>query len=116
MSEKLKPCPFCGGAATITEYLDRGIKWLEPFYVECKNCGTYKKDFPTKKDAIKDWNRRNVPEPQPVIPNKRIPGIGRCPTCKQELCIDDKDLHFCPTCGTHLITGSEDRPPGGEGR
>lgn len=30
----------------------------------------------------------------------RIPGIGRCPSCKEELCMDDEKLHFCPTCGT----------------
>lgn len=47
--------------------------------------------------------RRYQPEPKAVIPNKRIPGIGRCPTCKQDLCMDDEKLHYCPTCGTHLI-------------
>lgn len=40
--------------------------------------------------------------PQKPIPNKRIPGIGRCPVCKTELCIDDEDLGYCPTCGQAL--------------
>ncbi len=35
-------------------------------------------------------------------PDKRIPGIGRCQICKTELCIDDENLYFCPTCGQRL--------------
>jgi hypothetical protein len=42
-----------------------------------------------------------------VIPNKRIKGLGKCPICKTELYTDDKDLHFCPTCGQALETGSD---------
>ena len=45
--------------------------------------------------------------PKAIIPNKRIPEIGRCPTCKQDLCMDDEKLHYCPTCGTHLVTPSQ---------
>jgi rubrerythrin len=39
-----------------------------------------------------------------IVPNKKIPGIGKCPTCKTELCMDDENLHFCPTCGQALQT------------
>lgn len=40
--------------------------------------------------------------PKAVIPNKRIEGLGKCPACKTELCIDDAELHYCPTCGQAL--------------
>lgn len=40
--------------------------------------------------------------PKEPKPNKRIPGIGKCQICKTELCIDDEDLHYCPTCGQRL--------------
>jgi hypothetical protein len=40
--------------------------------------------------------------PLKPIRNKKIDGIGKCPKCKTELCIDDGDLHFCPTCGQAL--------------
>jgi hypothetical protein len=40
--------------------------------------------------------------PKPPKPNTRIPGIGKCQICKTELCIDDDDLHYCPTCGQRL--------------
>lgn len=39
---------------------------------------------------------------RPVIPNKRIAELCKCPICKTELCRDDKDLHYCPTCGQAL--------------
>lgn len=59
MTEKLKPCPFCGGKATLTEY-------RFAFYqckVECTTfgCGIstmlYKGEK-ADKEAIKAWNRR----------------------------------------------------------
>lgn len=40
--------------------------------------------------------------PKKVIPSKRIPDLCKCPVCKTELCSDDKDLHYCPTCGQAL--------------
>jgi hypothetical protein len=39
--------------------------------------------------------------PVKVKPNKRIPGICKCPICKTELC-EDEDLNYCPTCGQRL--------------
>jgi Zn finger protein HypA/HybF involved in hydrogenase expression len=36
--------------------------------------------------------------PKALIPNKRIPGIGKCPACKTELCTFDKN-GYCPDCG-----------------
>ena len=45
------------------------------------------------------------------IPKKltktKIPGIGKCPNCKTELCIDDSDLHYCPTCGQRITLDKE---------
>ena len=41
-------------------------------------------------------------KPMRLIPNKKIKDLGKCPTCKTELCMDDEDLHYCPTCGQAL--------------
>lgn len=38
-------------------------------------------------------------------PNKKIPGLGKCAVCKTELCIDDENLNYCPTCGQRLKAG-----------
>ena len=46
--------------------------------------------------------------PKSIIPNKRIPGLGKCPVCKTELCTDDSELHFCPTCGQALKGANKD--------
>lgn len=56
MTEKLKPCPFCGGEAEL-----RTIGKLA--YVECSIChcqtdGVYYKQ---KKEEIKRWNNRLYP-------------------------------------------------------
>lgn len=48
--EPLKPCPFCGGIALLTNW---GL-WR----VWCQKCKAASGDFVSKKDAIKAWNKR----------------------------------------------------------
>lgn len=51
--EELKPCPFCGGEATL--YNDGVLK-----YIYCTNCGcrTTRFDWYDKKRMVQKWNRR----------------------------------------------------------
>lgn len=50
MSEKLKPCPFCGGTAAI-----QGITIV---WVKCLKCGVETAGYRDEEDAIDVWNRR----------------------------------------------------------
>ena len=53
MSEKLKPCPFCGGAGDVELSDSRG------FRVRCKGCGaSMELVHPTQADAWRRWNHR----------------------------------------------------------
>ena len=54
-SEKLKPCPFCGGKAKIKFGSD--IFGFEKYYGWC-NCGTITKRCNKKEEAIAAWNWR----------------------------------------------------------
>lgn len=47
---ELKPCPFCGGEATVIE--------CASYCVRCNTCETESKWFPYGKEAIEAWNRR----------------------------------------------------------
>lgn len=67
MSEKLKPCPFCGGEASIykfdkgyfvAEVADTARKLNFNFFVGCNNCKTAGYPYKTKRQAIEAWNRR----------------------------------------------------------
>ena len=55
MSDKLKPCPFCGGEAII-EGCDDTL-WS----VICKKCAASIDYNETKQEAIEAWNRRVQP-------------------------------------------------------
>ena len=59
MSEKLKPCPFCGSKELIGRSPCMDSSWR--FEIHCERCGSivsfHKKD--EKKKAIKAWNRRD---------------------------------------------------------
>ena len=50
MSERLKPCPFCGGEAEMM-----GITFV---YVKCLNCGVETMGYREEDEAAGTWNRR----------------------------------------------------------
>ena len=59
MTEKLKPCPFCGNVAYIVEY----ISGCNAYHVACRNSKCFMEiGLPiwckSKTEAIKAWNRR----------------------------------------------------------
>jgi len=63
MSETLKPCPFCGGAAVLEDYpADEG--GLIEVWVHCGNgdcpvqCYAFGRD---RNEVVTDWNRRAEP-------------------------------------------------------
>ena len=57
MSDKLKPCPFCGSEDITIGYCLRGDKTREA-YIECIECGASGYPYTKEKKAIDAWNRR----------------------------------------------------------
>lgn len=53
MTDKLKPCPFCGGVGTL-----HSLDMCETLYAVCMKCGARTRLFDTGKEAIENWNRR----------------------------------------------------------
>lgn len=57
MSEKLKPCPFCGGEAESKSSVD--IFGHEGFFsVLCRKCYARTDYYETEAEVIEAWNRR----------------------------------------------------------
>ena len=61
MSDKLMPCPFCGGPAKVESKWDGVVRWR----VKCRNrhskCAVHPKtpyDYVSEELAIQAWNRR----------------------------------------------------------
>lgn len=57
MSNELKPCPFCGGRAYLSERMNGG------YYVECESIGgclAESGNYDTEEQAVEAWNRRVV--------------------------------------------------------
>ena len=54
MSDKLKPCPFCGGEPYIKQYKDFYL-----YKVICENCYIETGGWREKRNAVKAWNRRH---------------------------------------------------------
>ena len=63
MKTTLKPCPFCGGAATVRSSIPGG--WGNPciWYVRCENAGCQVQPSSmsprsSEREAVAAWNRR----------------------------------------------------------
>lgn len=52
-TQKLKPCPFCGGEAHLVYTIGRGL-WM----AECGECEIETPIKDSESDAIAAWNRR----------------------------------------------------------
>lgn len=58
MSEKLKPCPFCGGKAEFVIYWGGFTARRFISVVRCTKCRANSGEWKQKPKAIKAWNRR----------------------------------------------------------
>lgn len=62
MNINIKPCPFCGGEAVLSN--NKVVGGYDYSFVQCKKCGIHTKDYRVSTDycsserAINDWNRR----------------------------------------------------------
>lgn len=120
MSEKLKPCPFCGGEAKIQEY-NGGFA-----AVGCSNGRCYMHPhafgFASAEDAIQKWNRRvertcSLPivrdeeecERQAgagVFVAQEIPLCRKCTSCGRQYPPVERlpeGLRYCPYCGAKVV-------------
>ena len=57
MQNELKPCPFCGGEATLWQTLGAD----RPYHILC-GCGGRVGWFVTEQEAVEAWNRRATDE------------------------------------------------------
>lgn len=52
--DRLLPCPFCGGEASIAQYIDTNF-----YTAGCEECGAETMNgFHRQEDAVEAWNRR----------------------------------------------------------
>lgn len=109
---ELKPCPFCGGQASIT--IDpEGIKDSQgrhwKYQVTCMSCCATTGIVWSIEKAAEAWNTRYEPRSRWVkkSPNDKLDGEYYCPECGETIDIAtgeetplDRGICHCPGCGT----------------
>lgn len=75
-TNKLKPCPFCGGKANLT-YMNDAEDIEKTIAVMCEHCGASSVCLPSFFSAVNEitnsWNRRFAPQPSSDPPTE--PGL-----------------------------------------
>lgn len=116
MTDKLLPCPFCGGKAEWF-YIDHNgiaIGCMDAF-ADTHHClvqpyfHRYRKSKDESlKQAISDWNQRPEEKTGKWIykPDDYAEGVYECSECGEPYYLDDEPLkhnyHFCPNCGARM--------------
>lgn len=78
MSDELKPCPMCGGAADVHE--------MEDYFMAACECGVCY-EGPTAADCVTAWNRRTAPVSAPIVEELPAPDVIAY------TCIGDNDAY-----------------------
>ena len=66
--ENLKPCPFCGGKASVWEQTSYNNKRF--FFILCQRCAARTGMQETRNEAIAAWNWRVSNEQQPLVADR----------------------------------------------
>ena len=109
MSEELKPCPFCGGEAKVTEYNGGFVA------IGCSNgkCHMHPHTFclPSVEYATEVWNRRaertcRMEYNEQWSHDEYYPTeCYNCSECGHMTC--DGVPTFCPNCGAKVVEHAE---------
>ena len=96
MTNKLKPCPFCGGETEWWQQFGWDRKPLG-YVAGCCSCGIQTWICDTKEQAIAAWNTRAH---KPFVLTN---GVAFC--CECGTCIGRHDDHYseCLTCGAKVV-------------
>ena len=105
---ELKPCPFCGGEAELSE----STSGLPFFSIWCKNedcfAGAIKvRDF-DKERLVKSWNTRHETTCKAEL-MPYMPGCYEGYWCSVCHCIDfeSDEPNYCPHCGAKVVDDDE---------
>ena len=119
MSVKLKPCPFCGGQATmkIQKHIPSGYDYT-PTCQDPSCAGRLTKKWTNEAVAIEAWNKRaigNRMELQTVERTAKVetvekPNVYKCSECGQYFHSTawGSPVKYCSRCGCRLIWGDDD--------
>lgn len=98
---ELKPCPFCGGEASINRPSGRML-----FCVVCDDCDANSGYYFTEEDAARAWNSRAERTCHNDLKGSDYRGVWPIPHFKCSSCgvmLSFYEFEYCPTCGAKVV-------------
>ncbi len=96
MTDKVKPCPFCGGAPQVSDRASNNTPTGHVWFIVCM-CGGYSahahQDGDTQDEAIAAWNCRAAAPPTPAavpLTDEQVDATI-CKICPLEVCTADHE-------------------------
>ena len=118
----LKPCPFCGGEATM-KHVTELWEPKDSYWAACKCCHMSGRHYRTEAEAIAAWNSRAEMDYEDALILLDELGVSErtcrweypqgvngwigytvCSSCgeKYDECVTDT-AHYCPNCGAKVV-------------
>ena len=133
MSDRLKPCPFCGGEAhAITQFTGSFDELVAHHSISCNGCGVVAFFEDTEAEAVEAWNTRATDDrfihgrelrelverefaerTCHVVPHGYCIANGEKSSCRCWSCSEcsygwhvsdyDRQYRYCPNCGARVV-------------
>lgn len=101
-NDRLLPCPFCGGEATVIDYRNDGLVGVGCSNDTCLGFSGLGWSYKTETEAIAAWNTRAERTCENGMP--RSYNYLECSLCGSLAYKGSAEFRYCPNCGAKVVS------------
>lgn len=113
MSKELKPCPFCGGDASLIVKTFFGLPEEDVYTVACNDCNSRSRYSDDRKETVKVWNTRHAEEISRY--RRALHNLKEDCTLRKHFAVSDEEKLFLAETISHIETELDFNPDTAKG-